>query len=72
MEFSKLNIISQSPWSKTYPNIRTSELPPPLSFRTPLRPNSWTWDKNLHSFPPCDSQSPLLTDFSPTPLRKVV
>jgi hypothetical protein len=29
------------------------------------------WDKSLESFPPCDSQSPLLTDFTPpTPLSK--
>jgi hypothetical protein len=27
----------------------------------------WNWDKNLKSFPPCYSQSPLLTDFTPCP-----
>ena len=29
------------------------------------------WDKSLKSFPPCYSQSPLLTDFTP-PEKKVV
>jgi hypothetical protein len=28
------------------------------------------WDKSLQSFPPCYSQSPLLTDFIPLPLSK--
>jgi hypothetical protein len=29
------------------------------------------WDKSLKSFPPCNSQSPLLTDFTPpSPLSK--
>jgi hypothetical protein len=37
-----------------------------------LRPNSWSnWDKSLKSFPPCYSQSPPLTDFTPSsPLSK--
>jgi hypothetical protein len=28
------------------------------------------WDKSLKSFPPCYSQSPLLTDFTPPPPSK--
>ncbi len=28
------------------------------------------WDKSLKSFPPCYSQSPLLTDFTPPPEQK--
>jgi hypothetical protein len=36
-----------------------------------LRPNSWTYlgtkVLSLKSFPPCYSQSPLLTDYTPPP-----
>jgi hypothetical protein len=39
--------------------------PPPVLYRGRiLRRN---WDKSLTSFPPCYSQSPLLTDFTPPP-----
>ncbi len=64
-------------WSQTWPSLLGISRVP-FSVLNDLRPaNSRgripgrNWDKSLKSFPPCYSQSPPLTDFTPTsPLSK--
>jgi hypothetical protein len=60
------------------PFLRWSRLCPPFlkntsskCFYDALRPNSWTFlGQSLKRFPPCYSQSTLLTDFTPSPDQK--
>ncbi len=55
-------IVSRSP----FPLIRQ-----PVMYRGRILGHNW--DNSLNSFPPCYSQSPLQTDFTPTlPRAKVV